>query len=89
MQTQIDLGIPENQSELSMIVGQTIEIEGVSLKGKNRVREQGSTFEIERIENRVLFSDKSGPWLLLKSKNPNHGRWIHATEDKDFRIKGK
>lgn len=89
MQTQIDLGIPENQSELSVIIGETIEIEGVSRKGKNRVREQGSTFEIEEIKDRVLFSDKSGPWLLLKSNNPNHGRWIHATEDKDFRIKTK
>lgn len=51
-----------------MVVGQTIEIEGISLKGKNRVREQGSTFEIEEIKDRVLFSDKPGPWLRLKHR---------------------
>lgn len=66
-----------------MLVGQTIEIEGISRKGKNRVREQGSTFEILEIKDRVLFSDKPEPWLQLKH------RWIHATEDKDFRIKNK
>jgi hypothetical protein len=31
-----------------MFVGQAIEIEGISLKGKNRVREQGSTFSISK-----------------------------------------
>ena len=64
-----------------MFIGQEIEIEGISLKGKNRVREQGSTFSILEIKDRVLFSDKLGPWLQLKH------RWVHATEDKDFRIK--
>ena len=81
MQTQIDLGIPENQSELSVIIGETIEIEGISRKGKNRVHEQGSTFKIEKIQDRVPFSDKIGPWLMLEH------RWIHSTNDPDFRIK--
>ena len=64
-----------------MFIGQEIEIEGISLKGKNRVREQGSTFSILEIKDRVLFSDKPGPWLQLKH------RWVHTTEDKDFGVK--
>lgn len=65
-----------------MFIDQEFEIEGISLKGKNRVREQGSIFSILEIKDRVLFSDKLGPWLQLKH------RWIHATNDPNFRIKG-
>lgn len=58
---------------------------GKSLKGKNRVRENGETWELVEKRQKVLFSTEDGPWLLLSSiANPSHSRWVHEHHDTDF-----
>lgn len=59
---------------MDLKIGDFLLVEGISQKGKNRIREQGNTFKIANVAERVPFSDESGPWLLLGSLNPNHGR---------------
>jgi hypothetical protein len=67
-----------------------INISGKTRKGKNVVNEQGCTFELIKIEDKVLFSSKDGPWVLLQSvKMPNKIRWVHAHSDEDFELTDK
>jgi len=68
-------------------IGQTILLEGISLKGKNRVREHGSTWMIKDVWEQVSFSNIPGPWIRVEAADGN-GRWIHISQDKDFRIIG-
>ena len=71
---------------MDLKIGDLLLVEGISQKGKNRIREQGNTFKIANVAERVSFSDKSGPWLLLGSLNPNHGRWVHVADDQHWKI---
>lgn len=67
-------------------VGNLVLVEPISQKGKNRIREQGNTFFVQKKEDTVPFSPKTGPWFLLGAKNPNHGRWVHLTDDSVWKI---
>jgi hypothetical protein len=36
---------------------------------------------------KVLFTDKEGPWFHLESlRNTQYGRWVHHNDDTDFTI---
>ncbi len=69
---------------------------GVSLRGKNRVRESfhllgTSEWRILERRNRVAFHHSVGPWLLVEphSDNPKRKdflRWVHGVFDPHFRI---
>jgi hypothetical protein len=72
-------------------LGKTIQLKGVSQKGKNRVREQGHEWTVLAETDVVLFSpSKKGPWLFVcpvgKDQNDKSSRWIKATDDADFII---
>lgn len=76
--------------DVSMI-GKTIVLRGVTLKGKNRVREQGDRWTVFGETDRVLFAPgKPGPWLYVVPAGMPHdhkaGRWIHKTNDADFHV---
>ncbi len=76
--------------ETEGLVIKRIFLSGKSLKGKNRIKEQGSEFELIRTEDNVLFSSMSGPWLLLQSvKSPDKIRWVHLINDPHFKIEQK
>ena len=68
-------------------MGVLLHIKAKSLKGKNRVREHGQLWRLTRTADKVLFTDKPGPWHHLESlRNPNYGRWISENDDPDFVI---
>lgn len=58
---------------------------GKTQKGKNRIRELGTLWQIVRTADTVLFDTRKGPWALVKPiGQPDKSRWIHWTDDKDF-----
>ena len=70
-------------------------IKGVSQKGKQRLREWGTSCLIMRESETVLFSTESCRWLYIlpvdvptsNCREPQDGsRWIKAINDKDFKI---
>ena len=65
-------------------------VEGISQKGKNRVREHGSEWIVDSEHETILFNDEKGPWYHIYSvndKNKDYSRWINKNNDKDFKIK--
>lgn len=72
-----------------MLLGKEIKLTGITQKGKNRIRENGSVWVVLAEVERVLFQpDKPGPWLFVsppgKSQDDRASRWIHLKNDTDF-----
>jgi len=69
-----------------------IELKGITSKGKQRVKRDGSEWYVVREEDSVAFSTEHGPWLLIDvahvpdSNISNVARWVHKTNDKDFKV---
>lgn len=57
---------------------------GKTKKGKMVVKRDGSEWSIERGEQSVQFTMRSGPWLLLA--NEKGRRWVHGHVDRDFEL---
>lgn len=73
------------------LLGKTIKLTGISLKGKNRIRENGDRWTVLAETDRVLFSPSTlGHWLFVSPEkcDQNHkaSRWIKAEGDSDFLI---
>jgi hypothetical protein len=68
---------------ISMEDVDTVSLIGKSQRGKNRVREHGALWAVLKVRDKVSFSDKPGPWMLLSS-NDNHLLWLNACNDDDF-----
>lgn len=66
----------------------SIILKGITQKGKNRVREQGSEWVIEKMNHEVGFSQEAGPWWLIRpiTGSETASRWIRNTHDKDFEV---
>lgn len=60
----------------------TFKLVGISAKGKNRIRENGSLWE-EHHTTSPLRSDQ----ILVKSIETGNLRWINKHNDPDFEIK--
>lgn len=74
-----------------MLLGKEIKLSGITQKGKNRIRENGSVWVVLAESDRVLFQpNKPGPWLFIappgKSQDDRESRWIHLTDDTDFSV---
>lgn len=54
--------------------------------GKPRILLNGDKWEVVRVADSVLFSKQPGPWLLLKSVETVDCRWVHQTDDPNFKI---
>lgn len=64
-----------------------MKLSGKTQKGKNRIRELGDEWDLERTADSVLFDFRPGPWGLVAPKtNRDKSRWIHLTHDHDFDI---
>lgn len=72
------------------LLGKTIQLKGVSQRGKNRVREHGSQWMVLAETDVVIFNPQRGPWLFVapvgKNWNDKASRWIKASDDLDFVI---
>lgn len=63
-------------------------LKGKTQKGKNRIRENGAEWILIRAKDRVIFSNKPGPWWLIEpiTNHRENSRWVHSTDDIDFEI---
>ena len=61
---------------------------GISKKGKERIKRDGDEWIIIRTADRVVFSTKKGPWLFINTPDGDErtSRWIHASDDENFKI---
>jgi len=71
------------------LLGKTIQLTGISQKGKNRVRENGNLWMVLAETDRVLFApNQQGPWLFIvpvgRDQDDKAGRWIKTAGDTDF-----
>lgn len=73
------------------LLGKRIQLQGISQKGKNRIREHGVLWHVLAETDVILFSPtKKGPWLFIaplgKNMEDKSSRWVHATDDSDFLV---
>ncbi len=59
-----------------------MKVQGISQKGKNRIREHGAIWKIVKELSEVCCLDNN-PGILLESPD-GYQRWIRISEDKDF-----
>jgi hypothetical protein len=75
---------------LTFNVGDIITLKGKSLKGKNRVREQGDQWIVNKADRPLV---NNSTLLLIRpivDKDNDHDprlRWVFPANDKDFEIK--
>jgi len=58
-----------------------------SAKAKQRLKRDGDKWVVRKVEDKIQFSQKKGPWLLIDNGNPNASRWVHAHIDDHFLVK--
>jgi hypothetical protein len=73
------------------LLGKTIQLKGITQKGKNRVREIGDRWTVLAETDVVLFApNQHGPWLFLSpmgcDQNHKASRWVRASGDTDFTV---
>lgn len=73
------------------LLGKTIQLKGISQKGKNRVREHGDRWTVLAETDRVLFAANiPGPWLFIAplgmGQDDKASRWVRAHGDTDFTV---
>lgn len=72
---------------------------GISKRGKQIIKEHGERWECLRALDKVLFSDKAGPWLYVEplgemrvantvreAREETGARWVHVFTDDDFKV---
>jgi hypothetical protein len=72
-------------------LGKTIQLKGISNKGKNRIKEHSNQWTVLAETETVLFApSQKGPWLFVTPKgrdqNDKASRWIKLEGDPDFVI---
>jgi hypothetical protein len=69
-------------------------------RGKQLVKQHGERWEVIELRNRVLFTDKHGPWLLVQpltedrapsqsfrdARLESAARWVHEFNDDNFKV---
>jgi hypothetical protein len=73
------------------LLGKQVKLQGLSQKGKNRVRENGSDWTVLAETDRVLFAPgKEGPWIFVvpvgKAQDDKASRWVRVFDDADFSV---
>jgi hypothetical protein len=72
------------------LLGKTIQLKGLSQKGKNRVRDHNNQWIVLAETDKVLFNPQHGPWLFVSpvgcDQNHKASRWLRAIGDPDFLI---
>lgn len=68
--------------------GIVVKLEAKTKGGKDSISQQGSKWLIEAISERVMFDERNGIWLGLRANSSqiNCFRWVHLTEDENFKV---
>ena len=62
-------------------------LEGISKKGKQRVKQHGETWKVKSFTDSVLFSTKApGPWIHIESLDGSDVRIVSERDDPNFKI---
>jgi hypothetical protein len=70
-----------------MEVGNKVKLTGITRHGKNRVREQGETWEVIRMSSKVGFKTSApGPFVLLQATESINMRWVSTVNDDNFSV---
>jgi hypothetical protein len=70
-----------------MLVGDKVKLTGITRHGKNRVREQGDIWEVNRLSPTVAFKTKApGPFMLLQATTSINMRWVSTVNDDNFLV---
>jgi hypothetical protein len=70
-----------------MEVGNKVKLTGITRHGKNRVREQGETWEVIRMSHKVGFKTSApGPFVLLQATESINMRWVSTVNDDNFSV---
>jgi hypothetical protein len=71
-------------------VNDELVLRGKSQKGKNRIRELGNLWVVDRITESVRFpTTGTGPFLMIHPVDGDfdkHARWVATRNDPDFQI---
>lgn len=72
---------------------------GLTKRGKQLIKQHGERWECLGSRQRVLFSDKQGPWLLMvpvdenrvartvrEAREESASRWVHSLTDDNFKV---
>jgi len=62
-----------------------VSLVGKTKKGKERVKRDGSEWNIKETRDSVAFSSNNGPWLLLENESKVL-RWVNKTNDDNFSL---
>lgn len=70
-----------------------------SKRAKQIVKQHGERWEVLELRDKVLFSDRAGPWMLVvpiteprihttprEAREDSASRWIHAHFDDNFKV---
>jgi hypothetical protein len=73
------------------LLGKTIQLKGISQRGKNRIAEHGDRWTVLAETDRVLFApNNKGPWLFIapvgSGQDDKGSRWVRDNGDTDFTI---
>ena len=73
------------------LLGKTVQLKGLSQKGKNRVREHGDRWTVLAETDQVLFAPSTpGIWLFVApvglGQDDKASRWVRADGDTDFTV---
>ena len=55
-------------------------------KGKPRILEHGEWWTLVRSEDKTFFTERAGPWGMIRSEKTGNIRWIHLMDDVNFEI---
>ena len=70
-----------------MEVGKKVRLTGITRHGKNRVREQGDIWEVNRLSPTVAFKTSApGPFMLLQATTTINMRWVSTINDDNFLV---
>lgn len=63
-----------------------MKLEGITTKGKNKIKEHGDTWVLVERWHEVGFSERKGPWCLVRSISTGEKQWVHYDKDQDFKV---
>jgi hypothetical protein len=70
--------------KLHIKTGDKVKLQPISEQAKDKVHQEGVSWIVEVISERILFDDKTGIWLGLRAES--EFRWVHLTNDEHFKI---
>ena len=69
------------------MIGKILTLKGKTQKGKNRIREHGTSWQVRMDFKSVpCLDDKPGLFIAPIGDDGSNSRWIRQVDDKDFEI---